>query len=134
MHHPIPAVIAILQHDDRFLLVRRRNEPDAGLWGHAGGKVEWGEDLDAAALRELREETGIRAEVAGRLAPLDCLSGTAPEHHFILCPVVCRYQAGDPVAGDDADAVGWFSLAAMRRDPARFSRDVIGICEQAQAV
>lgn len=131
MHRPVPAVIAILHHQGEFLLVQRRNPPDAGLWGHAGGKVEWGETLACAAQRELVEETGLRAGVAGHLAPLDLITPGQPGFHFVLCPVVCRYAGGQAVAGDDAMAVDWFSLATMRANPAAFSHYVPEICEQA---
>lgn len=132
MAHPIPAVIAILEHQGEFLLVRRYNPPDAGLWGHAGGKVEWGESLAQAALRELYEETGLQAEAERLLAPLEVItSGADGDHHFVLCPVVCNYRAGEPRAGDDVSEVGWFSVQSMYAEPHAFSQDVPAICEQA---
>ncbi|MEQ5835156.1 NUDIX hydrolase [Marinobacter sp. NFXS9] len=130
MPHPRPAVIVILERDGAFLLVQRSNPPDNGLWGHAGGKLEWGESLEQAALRELKEETGLGARPLGRLPPLDVMTDG---HHFVLCPVLCEDRGGEPVAGDDACATGWFTLAEMRAHPERFSRDVARVCEQARA-
>lgn len=134
MAYPIPAVIAIVERQDQFLLVRRRHPPDAGLWGHAGGKIEWGESLKAAALRELREETGIEADAHRLLPPLEVITpATNSKHHFVLCPVVCRYLSGLPRAADDVSEVGWFSIEAMRANPDDFSQDVPEICEQVLA-
>ncbi len=45
------------------MLVRRANPPDAGLWGFPGGKIEFGETVKDAAMRELREETGYEGAV-----------------------------------------------------------------------
>ncbi|WP_148861165.1 NUDIX hydrolase [Marinobacter fonticola] len=134
MAYPIPAVIAILEHRGEFRLVRRRNPPDAGLWGHAGGKVEWGESLMDAALRELREETGLGAEAERLMPPLEVITrGPTVEYHFVLCPVICRYRSGKPLASDDVSEVDWFSLDAMRTAPAHFSHDVLAICERVLA-
>src|SRR5690606_33745833 len=59
--HPVVATIAVLFRNDEVLLVRRANPPDAGRWGFPGGKMEFGETVEAAAVRELYEETGVRA-------------------------------------------------------------------------
>lgn len=59
---PVVAVIAVVVMDGRVLLVRRANPPDAGRWGFPGGKIEFGETIDQAAIRELAEETAITAE------------------------------------------------------------------------
>ena len=49
---PVVAVLAVVVQAGRILLVRRANPPDAGLWGFPGGKVEFGETIADAALRE----------------------------------------------------------------------------------
>jgi len=47
----------------RFLLVKRANEPKAGKWWVPGGRLLKNERLTAAALRKLKEETGLRGTV-----------------------------------------------------------------------
>lgn len=54
-----------------------------------------------AALRELREETGVEAEITGLV---DVVDGLFPEagRHYVLIDYAARWLSGDPVAGDDA--------------------------------
>ena len=54
----IPIAITILRHGDRFLFLKRRNPPYENLWSMVGGKVVPGEHIQAAAVREVMEETG----------------------------------------------------------------------------
>ena len=56
---PKVAALAVTVRADQVLLVKRKNEPDAGLWGFPGGHVELGETALFAAARELREETSV---------------------------------------------------------------------------
>jgi ADP-ribose pyrophosphatase YjhB (NUDIX family) len=112
MSLPVPrlAVLAVVVRGDQALLVRRANPPDAGLWGFPGGKVDWGEPVEAAALRELAEETGITATAGPVLACTDAISRDetgAIAFHYHLVAVACHWQAGAPQAGDDALEAAW---------------------------
>ena len=134
---PIPAVIAVVIHQDRTLLVRRANPPDAGLWGFPGGKIEFGETVRAAAIRELLEETGVHAEAQDVITTLDILvpdpSG-AVHQHYILIAVHCRWISGEPVAGDDALEAGWFPVTDLEPGRLAMSADVDAIARRAQAL
>ena len=132
---PIPAVIAVVVHEGRTLLVRRANPPDAGLWGFPGGRIEHGETVTEAALRELAEETSIQGEALGVITALDSLDRSDEgvlRHHYILIAVHCRWLSGEPVAGDDALEARWFSIDEL--DPGRLpmSVDVDVIARDAQ--
>ncbi len=108
---PTVAVLALVERDGAVLLVRRANPPDQGLWGFPGGRVEPGEPYLDAALRELHEETGLRAEAPRLITVLDFIEhdGTgALAHHFAMIAVLCRWQAGEAVAADDALEARWF--------------------------
>lgn len=107
---PRLGVLAVVLRDDAVLLVRRANPPDAGLWGFPGGKVEWGETVEAAAARELLEETGVQATPGAVLGQTDAISRDAAGEiafHYHLVAVACRYLAGEPVADDDALEAAW---------------------------
>lgn len=116
---PRPAVLAVVLRGEDALLVRRRNPPNAGAWGYPGGRIEPGETIAAAALRELREETGVEAEFVRVLTALDSISDERGSGaggalwHYVLVACLCRWRAGEPVAADDALEAGWFPRTAL---------------------
>ncbi len=131
---PKIGALAVVVHQGHVLLVQRSKQPDAGLWGFPGGHVEWGETVLHAAQRELREETSIIAEPLHYLDNLDLLRRDvdgAVLSHYLLVGVACRYQAGEPVAGDDALDARWFPIDRIRRGDLDMSDRVIDLLETA---
>ncbi|MFT3689679.1 NUDIX hydrolase [Paenirhodobacter sp.] len=132
MPRPVPAVIAVALRGTDVLLVQRRNAPDAGLWGFPGGKIEPGETLTEAALRELQEETGLTGRAGEVITALDALSH-APDgtlaHHYVLIAVRISGVTGAPVAADDAADARWVPLARIAELP--LSRDVARLAHAA---
>lgn len=134
---PIAATIATVIRDQQVLLVRRANPPDAGRWGFPGGKIEPGETISDAALRELFEETGTKAEAERIFTAVDVFEhggDGAFGRHFILIAVLCRWISGDPVAGDDALEARWFDLEALDGDDIVLSLDVARVAHEAAAL
>lgn len=98
---PVPAVGVVCMRDDEVLLIRRGSPPRLGEWSLPGGRIEPGERAVDAALRELREETGVEAEIVGLV---DVVDGLFPDAgvHYVLIDYAARWLDGEPVAGDDA--------------------------------
>ena len=105
--HPVPAVGVVCWRGDEVLLIRRGQAPRQGEWTVPGGKVQRGEGLEAAALRELFEETGVEAKISGLLAIYEIIE---QEFHYILIDYGAEWLSGEPVAGDDADAARFMPL------------------------
>lgn len=120
-----------------MLLVRRRKQPDAGLWGFPGGHVELGETAMAAALRELSEETGIVARPVEYLTNIDVLRHDAHGQvavHYLLAAVLCEFVSGTPEAADDVSDAAWHPIADVRAQSLPMSPRVADVMEVALSV
>jgi len=108
---PIPAAGVVCFRADEVLLVRRGTPPWQDEWSIPGGRVEWGEAASAAALRELREETGVEAELLGLIDVVDGLfldEDGGGGRHYVLVDYAAVWRSGEPKAGDDAaEACFW---------------------------
>ena len=106
---PIPAVGVVCLRGDEVLLIRRGTPPRLGEWSLPGGRIEPGEKAIDAALRELREETGVEARIVGLI---DVVDGVFPEidRHYVLIDYAARWLSGEPVAGDDAAEARFVAL------------------------
>jgi 8-oxo-dGTP diphosphatase len=112
---PEACVGAIAVDDGRLLLVRRGRGAGVGLWSIPGGRVERGETLAAAVLRELREETGLEA-TCGRF--LGWVERFDEGHHFVILDFLVSVTTDAiPRAGDDAAAVAWVPLPEVTDRP-----------------
>ena len=110
MAEPELCVSAVIIDDDRLLMVRRGRGRAAGLWAVPGGRVESGELLAEAVVRELHQETGLEGVCGTLLGVLELLDGDGP-HQVILAHLVTLMQGEEPEAGDDAAEARWVPLA-----------------------
>jgi len=117
---PPLAVSVALERDGKFLLVLRANPPAQHMYAFPGGRVDPGEKLEDAALRELEEETGLKAANPRAFATFDLGSddpGGSVSSHFLLTVFLADDPGGEPMAMDDAKAVGWFTPEQIRGLP-----------------
>jgi 8-oxo-dGTP diphosphatase len=124
--NPIPATCVIVFNAKRqLLLVKRSVEPKIGQWCLPGGFIELGEAPEAGALRELAEETGLRAPGATLLG---VRTTPSPLYHSVLMVAYAVEKfSGVPVPGDDAELTRWFSpfeLPAIAFDSHRYFIDL----------
>ena len=113
---PIVGVLAVVMRGDRVLVVRRRNPPMPGRWGFPGGVLELGETVAQGAMRELLEETGVKAEAASPLTVMDTIDRDSEgrvRYHYTLVAVIGHWRSGEGVAGDDADELAWLTRAEI---------------------
>ena len=108
---PVLAVGAVIWNDRKeIVLIRRGQAPRKGQWSIPGGKVDWGETLRDAILREVREETSLSVDVIGLIEIVDSVTRDelgAVAHHYVLIDFTARWVSGELRAGSDAEEARW---------------------------
>ena len=102
---PVPAVGALVFRDGAVLLVKRGAEPNQDRWSLPGGALETGETVEAAVVREIREETGVDVRPLRVLDVRDFIErkDSRVRWHYVLIDVLCEYVRGDPFPATDAE-------------------------------
>jgi 8-oxo-dGTP diphosphatase len=123
----VDVVLVTRETRPRVLLIRRKNEPFAGMWAIPGGFVDMDEALETAARRELLEETGVEAEHLEQLHTFGD-PGRDPRGRTVSIVYLAKVDAKQvhPQAADDAAEVGWHELDAP--PPLAFDHDKILAC------
>jgi 8-oxo-dGTP diphosphatase len=118
---PWVGVGVVVWRGDEILLVRRAKPPRLGEWSIPGGAQSLGETVFEAAIREVREETGIVIRPTGIVTVVDSIIREAeqrPQFHYTLVEVSAEWVTGEAIAADDVDDVRWAtpeSAAALIR-------------------
>ncbi len=110
-------LVVTRSHKDSIevILIRRRNDPFKGKWALPGGFVETDEEVTMAAVRELREETGLKVKEED-LNFIDYFDAPDRDPRGRLISFAFKVEVGPKVtikAGDDAGEVEWFSLVDL---------------------
>lgn len=121
LSNPFPTADLIIEYNKGIVLIKRKNPPEG--WALPGGFVEYGESLEAAAVREAKEETGLDVEL---LRQFHAYSDPKrdPRHHTITIVFLAKAK-GNAVAGDDAKEIGVFSKDTLPEQIAFDHRDII---------
>lgn len=107
--NPLPTVDIIIETDNGIILIERKNEPYG--WAIPGGFVDYGESLEAAAMREAEEETSLHI---GNLRLVGCYSDPSRDKRaHTISTVYVATGYGIPKAADDADSLSIFPLEKL---------------------
>jgi len=113
---PELSVGAVAVQDHRLLMIRRGSDPGQGRWSLPGGRVEHGETMAEAVVREVHEETGLSVMVG---APVDWVerigdASVGESWHFVIVNFAVTIDSViEPVAGSDALEAAWIDLDAV---------------------
>lgn len=132
---PVLAASVAVIRDGRILLAARGKPPSEGLFSLPGGMVEVGESLSEAALRELREEVGVEAEIIGLIAPVEFIERDEKghiRHHVVIAAHAARWVSGEPQTGPEAREIRWVTEAEIAGLPT--TPGLPGILKQAFAL
>ena len=125
----LPAVSVAVVRGRTVLLVKRARPPSQGVYAFPGGKVEPGETLVQAAVRELLEETGLRAIDYRPLRDIH-IDGSGENHpvDYLLTVFGAVHAGGEATASDDAETAAFYTLAEMAGMP--LAGDVFEVAEE----
>ena len=114
---PIAGVGAVITNcAGQVVLIRRGKPPRAGQWSIPGGKLEWGETVKQALLREVFEETGLHVEIQRLIDVVDLVTRDSSGNiagHFVLIDFKAVRISGELRAGSDAAEARWVEPATL---------------------
>jgi 8-oxo-dGTP diphosphatase len=112
---PILAASIAVFREGRVLIARRARAPMAGVYSLPGGVVELGETLHETALRELKEEVGIEAEIVAFVDHVEPIAreGASVREHYVVATFVGRWRRGEARTGPEVDAIAWIDPGAI---------------------
>ena len=102
--NPFPTVDIIIEMDEGIVLIKRKNPPFG--WALPGGFVDYGESLEASAVREAKEETSLDVTLVSEFGAYS-EPDRDPRMHTITVVFIAKAE-GEPQAADDAAEIGIF--------------------------
>ena len=107
--NPFPTVDIIIEVGGGIVLIERKNPPHG--WAIPGGFLDWGESVEACAVREAHEETGLLVKLR-ELLYVYSDPARDPRHHTVTTVFIAS-ASGVPVAADDAARAGIFTAETL---------------------
>jgi ADP-ribose pyrophosphatase YjhB (NUDIX family) len=114
------ASVGVYRPDGSVLIAERLSDPGRGLFSFPGGRVELGETVAEAALRELREEVDLGAELVGLIDTVDAIHRDTEGHvvfHALVCVFAARWTGGEPSSSPEAGRLVWTPAGQVGRYP-----------------
>jgi 8-oxo-dGTP diphosphatase len=107
--NPLPGVVILIEKEGRVLLGKRSGGFGQGKWGLPQGYIEFDEDFLTAAIREVKEETGLDVEIRSILNVVS--NFLSPKSHTLAVVLLAGVVAGELCAGDDLEVLEWFPFS-----------------------
>lgn len=115
---PRVGVGAVVLKDGHVLLIRRNRPPAEGKWSIPGGLVNLGETTEAAAVREVAEESGLTVRLHGLAGVVERIIADPDgrvRYHYVLIDYVATPESGELRPGSDAADARWVLMKDLGR-------------------
>ena len=106
---PSITVDAVILKENKIVLIKRRNAPFKEYYALPGGFVDYGEKVEDAVIREVKEETGLKTKIE-KLVDVYSAPDRDPRGHTITIVYKLKIVGGQLRSGDDAKEIGLFAL------------------------
>jgi ADP-ribose pyrophosphatase YjhB (NUDIX family) len=119
---PVPSIDLVVRKGNQILVERRGREPFKGFHCLPGGHVDYGETVEACALRELKEETTVDGKLVGILGVYSDPTRD-PRGQRVTVVFIADWISGTPVGQDDALSAEWMNEAELQNPGFPFAFD-----------
>ena len=109
---PKLTVDGVILENGQILLIKRKGDPFKGKWALPGGFVEYNEKVEDAVIREIREETGVNAEIK-EIVGVYSDPRRDPRGHTVSIVFLLDIISGKIKCGDDACNAKFFNLKRL---------------------
>lgn len=124
-NNPATATITLLINDNQEVLLGiRKVDPQKGYWDNPGGFVSVAESGENAAIREMKEETGLDVEIVDYLGSIDDIYGITPTLNLVY---VVKTIGGTLQPADDVSELKWFTMKDIPWDKMAFANTKIAV-------
>ena len=107
---PVVGIGAVIIQEGKIALIKRGNEPSKGKWTIPGGLVELGESLEAAVIRETKEEVCLDVENPTLIDVVDNVDLDEQgkvKYHYVIIDYLVHVKSGVIQAASDAEELRW---------------------------